>query len=203
MRKAFSWLLILIPLLYYFALFAGAATYPGYSYVTNYASELGAAEAPFPALFNVSIMLSGVAALVAAVLLPGALRTLAGAKLWSALAALALGLWGVSIVMGGAFPMPNPLHGAFGLGLAGPLVPLFLLLALRRVPGMSGIRWFLGVIFLASTVMLAIMFGVGDLVTRANVGLWQRANMAASIPWLAIFGLWLMQSGRSRHDAAI
>ena len=202
MRKALPWLLIAIPVLYYFALFAGAATYPGYSHVTNYASELGAADAPVPALFNVSIMISGVAALTAAALLPGALGRMGGARIWAVLAALAFGLWGIAMVMGGAFPMPNNLHGGFGLGLAGPLVPLFLLLALRRVPDTGGIRWFLGLIFVASTVMLAIMFGVGGLVTRANVGLWQRANTAAGIPWLAIFGLWLQQAGRARGAAA-
>ena len=40
-----SWTLIAITALYYFGLFAGAATYPGYSHMTNYASELGAAAA--------------------------------------------------------------------------------------------------------------------------------------------------------------
>ena len=52
MRKLLPAALIAIPALYYFALFAGAATYPGYSHVTNYASELGAAEAPHPRAFQ-------------------------------------------------------------------------------------------------------------------------------------------------------
>ena len=58
--------LFAIPAVYYFALIVGAATYPGYSHVTNYASELGAAGAPYPALFNVSIILAGAAAILAA-----------------------------------------------------------------------------------------------------------------------------------------
>jgi hypothetical protein len=42
------------------------------------------------------------------------------------------------------------------------------------------------------------MFGVGELVTRANVGWWRRAYAAASIPWVAIFALWLMaREGRA------
>ena len=191
MRRMLPWLLIAIPLLYYFALLVGAATYPGYSHVRNYASELGAAEAPYPAIFNVSIMLAGIAAVGAAALLPRGLAQLGGARTWSVLAAVALGLWGVAMVMGGLFPMPNDLHGGFGLGLAGPLIPLFLMLALRTVPGNSGMRWFLGIVFIASVVMLAIMFGFGGLVTRANVGLWQRANTFVGIPWLAVFGLWV------------
>ena len=69
-------------------------------------------------------------------------------------------MWGVAMVMGGMFPMPDERHGAFGLGgLAAPLIPLFILLALSPVEG-RGIRYFLAVVFVASVVMLAIMFGV-------------------------------------------
>ena len=198
MRKLLPWALVAIPLIYYFALLAGAATYPGYDHMTRYASELGAADAPYPALFNVSIMLAGIAALAAAWLLPAALERLGAARRWSVLAAVALGLWGAAMVMGGLFPMPNPLHGGFGLGLAGPLVPLFLLLALRPVANSGAFRLFLALVFVASVVMLAIMFQVGNLVTRANVGLLQRLNTAASIPWLAVLGIWLMRRGAGR-----
>ena len=55
MRKVLAVALIAIPAFYYFALIVGAATYPGYSHVTNYASELGAADAPHPQLFNIPI----------------------------------------------------------------------------------------------------------------------------------------------------
>ncbi len=200
MRRMLPWLLIAIPLLYYFALLVGAATYPGYSHVRNYASELGAAEAPYPAIFNVSIMLAGIAAVGAAALLPRGLAQLGGARIWSVLAAVGLGLWGAAMVMGGLFPMPNNLHGGFGLGLAGPLIPLFLMLALRSIPGTREMRWFLGLVFVASVVMLAIMLGLGGLVTRANVGLWQRANTFAGIPWLAVFGLWLSRGQARVHE---
>ena len=121
MRKLLPWALIAIPLLYYFALVAGAASYPGYSHMANYASELGAAEAPYPSLFNVPITIAGIAALLAALLLTPGLTRLGAARLWSILAAIALGMFGVAMVMGGMFPMPNQLHGGFGLGLAGPL----------------------------------------------------------------------------------
>jgi hypothetical membrane protein len=197
MRKLLPLTLIAIPLLYYFALIVGAATYPGYSHATNYASELGAAEAPYPALFNVSIMLAGAAAIVSALLLPEALRALRAGRLWPALAAIALTMWGAAMVMGGAFPMPDERHGAFGLGLAGPLVPLFVLLALRRVDGSRNMRIFLAFVLVASVAMLAIMFGVGELVTRANVGIFQRLNSAASILWFAVLGAWLLARQRA------
>ena len=192
MPKPLPLALIAIPALYYFALIAGAATYPGYSHVTNYASELGAADAPYPSLFNISIMLAGTAAVLAAIFLPTSLRDIGAKRLWSILSAITLSLWGLSMIMGGLFPMPDERHGAFGLGLAGPLIPLLVLLALRPVEHSRGIRTFLAAVFIASVVMLSIMFGVGELVTRANVGLYQRLNTAASIPWFAVLGAWLI-----------
>lgn len=196
MRRLQLWALVAIPLLYYFALIVGAATYPGYSHVTRYASELGAADAPYPDLFNYSIVLAGLAALFAAPGLAAALRGLSGRALWPVLAAIALALWGAAMVMGGWFPMPDDRHGAFGLGLAAPLLPLFALLALRRVPDAGAMRIFLAFIFVGQLALLAIMFGVGELVTRANVGLWQRINSGIGIPWLAVLGLWLLSRER-------
>ena len=198
MRKLLLWALIATPVCYYFGLFVGAATYPGYSHVTRYASELGAADAPYPALFNVSIILGGVFGVLGSIGLANTLHDLSGKWLWAALAGVMLGLWGVSMVMGGMFPMPDNRHGGFGLGLGEPLVPLFTLLALRGVPNTSGMKLFLGFIFIGSIVMLSIMFGVGHLVTRQNVGIMQRINSGMSIPWLAVLGIWLLSFRASR-----
>ena len=196
MRKIQLAAIIAVPVFYYFALIVGAATYPGYSHVTRYASELGAAEAPYPDLFNYSIVLGGIAALLGAVGLAAALRDLSGGRLWALLAGLTLAMWGAGMVMGGWFPMPDDRHGGFGLALAGPLVPLFTLLALWRLPGASTMRAFLAIIFVGQLVLLAIMFGVGELVTRANVGIWQRINSGFGIPWLAVLGIWLLARQR-------
>jgi hypothetical protein len=193
MRKILLGALIAVPVFYYFALLAGAATYPGYSHVTRYASELGAADAPYPGLFNCSIIAGGIAALLGSIGLTAALHDFSGRWRWAVPAGVALALWGASMVMGGMFPMPDDRHGAFGMGLAGPLVPLFTFLALRSVPDTRGIKSFLAFIFVGSIVVLAIMFGLGHLVTRRNVGIWQRINTGISIPWLAVLGFWLLR----------
>ena len=91
--------LIAVPICYYFALIVGAATYPGYSHVTRYASELGAADAPYPALFNVPIIL-GVAAAFASIGVVVMLRDLSGRWLWAVLAGIALACWGASMGAG-------------------------------------------------------------------------------------------------------
>lgn len=202
MKKILTAGLILSPASYYFGLFAGAATYPGYDHMTRYASELGAADAPMPIIFNASIVAAGVFALVGALGLFLSLRELTGRNVWPLLATLALALWGASMIMGGLFPMPDERHGGFGLGLAGPLVPLFVLLALWPVAGTSGMKAFLALIFVGSIAAFAIMMGVGQLVRLDNVGAWQRVNSGISIPWMAVLGVWLMLRLGSRTGEA-
>jgi len=192
MRKLCAAGLIVAPVLYYFALLVGAATYPGYDHATRYASELGAAEAPYPWLFNYSIIGCGGAMLFGAVGAALSLRALNRHWGWAVATAIALALWAVSMIMGGLFPMPDERHGAFGLGLVAPLAPLFALLALWNVPRSSAIKSFLAIVFLGSVAVLAVMMGVGGLVRLDNVGIWQRINSGFSIPWMAVLGLWLI-----------
>ncbi len=177
---------IAVPILYFLALLLGSAFYPGYSHVTRYASELGAAEAPHPWIFNSGIVTAGVAALLAGPGFAFALRRLGSDRLPAVLTGLTISLWGVAMVLGGSFPMPDPRHGGFGLGLPLLVAPLFLLWGLRHTPDAGRLRLFLLVVFLAMTALFAVMMGVGGLVTLANVGLWQRGNALASIPWIGI-----------------
>jgi hypothetical membrane protein len=43
-----------------------ASTWPGYSHVTRYVSELGGPESPHPAIFNYGIVLMGVVCTISA-----------------------------------------------------------------------------------------------------------------------------------------
>ncbi len=199
MSKVLTAGLIIAPILYYFALFAGAATYPGYDHMTRYASELGAAGAPYPQLFNISIIAMGVASVLGAMGMAMSLAQLTHRWLWPVLAGLAFALWGVSMIMGGVFPMPDDRHGAFGLGLVQPLVPLFTLIALLSLPNSIGLKAFIGFIFVGSIALLIIMMGVGDLVRIENVGAWQRAFGAFAIPWTLVLGLWLILRRSDAH----
>ncbi|HPA53373.1 MAG TPA: DUF998 domain-containing protein, partial [Thermoanaerobaculia bacterium] len=149
-------------------------------------SELGAAEAPHPWIFNSGIVTAGVAALLAGPGFAFALRRLGSDRLPAVLTGLTISLWGVAMVLGGSFPMPDPRHGGFGLGLPLLVAPLFLLWGLRHTPDAGRLRLFLLVVFLAMTALFAVMMGVGGLVTLANVGLWQRGNALASLPWIGI-----------------
>lgn len=195
-RSTLLWGLILAPLFYYVALIGGSLLWPGYSHVTQYASELGSSASPNPMFFNGNVILCGLSALIGGFGLSHVLTDLSGGRRWAVAAGVSISLWGLAIVIAGLYPMPDDRHGAYGLAIVGQFTPLFAWLALRRVEGLTGLKTFLAIIFVASFALFAIMMGVGGLVTRANVGIWQRINTAIGIPYLAVLGWMLLQSAR-------
>jgi hypothetical membrane protein len=172
--------------------------------VTQYASELGSAASPRPALFNRTIVVAGLAAMLAGIGFFLALRRVGGRAVASLLAGLAVSLWGLSFVMGGLFPMPDPRHGAFGLGLAMHLAPPFMLWALAGTPA-PRLKLFLVLVLVASGILILIMFDAGGLhlVRRANVGLWQRAYGLSAIPWIGVVAAVLLPRGTTRSPRPI
>jgi len=200
------WLLrlgVVAPVLYFGAVIVGSLFYPGYSHVTQYASELGSASAARPEIFNDGIIAAGVCAVLAGLGFALTLRALSKGWIFSSLAGLSISLWGASMIMGGMFPMPDARHSGFGLGMAIQAAPLLVFLALAGRAQMTGLKTFLLLVLIASGALFAIMMGVGGLVHRADVGMWQRAYAVSSIPWIAVAALCLDQAmGRRRPAAA-
>ena len=193
------WAAVAAPLLYYATLFGSALLYPGYSHVTQYASELGASDAPHPMVFNIGVMLTGVATVVGAVGLRRAALDLGARAILTTLGAIALAAFGLAMVLGGVFPMPDPRHGAWGLGFAIALAPpLFAAAVWDR---MRGLGWAMLAVTVVLLALLAVMMGVGGLVRRANVGLWQRAFSLAIYPWMGVVALWFRARFRERAPA--
>lgn len=187
---------VLTPLVYAGAvLVASLFFYPGYNHATQYVSELGAAAAPHPEIFNNGAIATGVAAIIASLGFFLALRRLSGGIVAPALAGLAFALWGASMIMAGMFPMPDMRHGGYGLGMALLLAPLFMIWALWSVRGTSGLKAFLFAAWLAMVAMFAIMMNLGELnlVHLRDVGLWQRANAVATFLWVGVAALVLMR----------
>lgn len=194
---------VAVPFLYFGNLILSALLYPGYSHVRQYASELGSASARHPWVFNTGVVLVGLAGVLGGVGLGLALRRLAAPRWTSALVALLTVAWGVSIVLAGLFPMPDPRHGGYGLGLGLLLVPALLAWGIRHRPELRGLQVFLWAAFVAMGAMFAIMMGVGQLVTRANVGLFQRVNALATFPWIGIAAWRLGRDGAAPRAAAL
>jgi len=191
---------VLVPVLYFGTMLVAASTWPGYSHVTRYASELGGPEAPLPWLFNRGIITMGVVCLLAAFGMGAGLGQAGGRRGLAAVAAVCLALFGVSMIMGGMFPMPDERHGAYGLAFALVPAPLLMALALANQPRWKGLAVFLVVSFVLMSGLLGVMMGAGGLVTRANVGLWQRANALTMFPWIGITA-WQLSRGLARQGS--
>ena len=136
-RTTLLWGLVLVPVFYYIGLIGGSLLWPGYSHVTQYASELGSAASPNPMFFNVNVILCGLSALIGGIGLAHVLTRLSGKRGWAIAAGVSISLWGIAIIVAGLYPMPDDRHGAYGLAIVGQFTPLFAWLALRRVEGLG------------------------------------------------------------------
>ncbi len=187
-----------VPALYFGAVVLGGSLYSDYSHLSQYASELGMAGQASAPLFNGGIFLAGVAAIGVGMPLFRALSTEGGRRGWSGVAAVMTALFGVGLVIGALFPMPDPRHGAFGLGMTVHLAPLAVAVALWRAPGRRSLCLALIGVAIGMAIMLAVMFGVGGFVTRANVGGFQRVYALLLFGWIGLAS-WSL---RSRPDSA-
>ncbi|MGI9516056.1 MAG: DUF998 domain-containing protein, partial [Pirellulaceae bacterium] len=79
-----------VPFLYFGTLIVSSLFYPGYSHVTQYASELGSAKASWPMIFNGGIILTGVASVVAGFGFYGALTSMGSNRALSVLLGLSV-----------------------------------------------------------------------------------------------------------------
>jgi hypothetical membrane protein len=195
-QRALLWAALAVPFLYYGTMLVSAFFYPGYNHVTQYASELGSSEARYPAIFNIGTITTGVIMIAAAAGIYRAAVAAGARRAFAGVGAVCLALFGVSLVLGGLFPMPDPRHGGFGLGLAMLLAPPALAIALWKRPELRTLARFLLADALAMLVLFAIMMGIGALVTRSNVGLFQRAYSLTVFPWVGIAGFALLRRTR-------
>jgi hypothetical membrane protein len=177
---------IAVPILYFAAVFGGSLLYPGYDHLSQYASELGMADQRSAPFFNSGIAAAGLAAVIGAVGIYRVASREGGRRAWSMAAGVMLALFGAAMVMGGLFAMPDPRHGAYGLGMAAHLAPAALAIALWPAAGRRRLSWYLIGTALAMAILLAPMMGVGGLVTRANVGAFQRVYALALFVWIGV-----------------
>lgn len=190
---------VIVPFLYFGTVILSALTYPNYSHVRQYASELGSANARYPYIFNVGIVLTGLATLVSLTGFRTALRTLRSNETTTWLFLVSLAAFGIGMVMGGLFPMPDPRHGAFGVGFGVHAASALLAALLWRTRTSRPLRIYFVMTAVAGVLMLAIMMGVGSFVTRANVGAFQRLYALANIPWIGIASYALLQHLHDRE----
>jgi len=185
------------PLIYVGFALAGQWLAPGYDPAVRMISELGVADMPSAVVFNMGLIAAGALTVLAALglSLEAARR---GAPVSGALAGLAVAVFGASIAVGGLFPLPDERHMAWGAGFAVQIAPLLALAALRKAQGLAALKVFLAAAFVAVNGLLAVLFGVGELVDGTNLGLWQRAYGLAMFPWISVTALALLAAPAAR-----
>lgn len=189
---------IALPLLYWVNLILNSLLNPGYSQMRQQVSELGMRGATYPYLFNAGILVAGIALLVGTLGYYYALGQLGVGVTLSWLVTVVLGLFAVAILMAGFFPLPNPLHGGKYLGLVIVSGPMLLATALWRQPGATRLNAYLIITTILSVAILAIRMGAGDLVTRANLGLFQRLDAFVGLLWIGVTAYYLKIFVRQR-----
>src|SRR5687768_9952403 len=102
-EKLLLWAGVAVPVIYYANLLLSSLLFPGYSHVTQYASELGSAAARYPWVFNTGIMSMGVAAMAAGAGFGLALHRRGSGRVLAAFVTLLVVLFGAGLVMGGLF----------------------------------------------------------------------------------------------------
>ena len=185
---------VVAPAIYVAFALGGPLLFPGYDLSTQMVSELGGPDAPNAAIFNIGLMAAGVLTVLSGIGLFLGLRERGSDVASAGLAALAVAVFGGAMFVGGLYPMPDERHLAWGAGFAVQVALVLMLWALRGTEGLGGLKVFLTVVFVAVNGLLAVMFGVGDLVDGSNLGLWQRAYGLAMYPWIAVTALALMPS---------
>lgn len=181
---------VLMPVAYFASQIAAMLLNPGFDIATRQPSELGCCGVNAPIVANIGFLAAGLCAALGSAGLFLGLRKLGGNIILAALAALGMILFAVAMTMSGLFPLPNPLHYGFGLYPAGLLVPLFGALALKNG---GAARWIVLGGFAASAAIVALMFGVGGVVTETNLGYFSRAAALISFPITAILCWTLMR----------
>lgn len=176
------------PILAYVSVGVAALTWPGFDHATQYISELGGAEAPHPAIFNVGVLVSGAGAGLAGIGFALAVMALGGARFSAAIIALCFGLAGVGLVLSSIYPWPDPRHLAINLGLGIQIAPLAMVWALRRLEGMERLRIFLLGVFVVMAILTVLTKHLifKGLVNDDNVGWWERAFAIVLVGWTGV-----------------
>jgi hypothetical membrane protein len=145
----------LMPIIYFATQLIAAPFYSGYSFTHQYASELGTSFSREPWIFNIGIILTGTATIVAVFGLFQTFRTITNLRVCS-LMALAVAYSGFIAIKSGVYPLPDLRH-ASQFGLTAPLLmPLLMLIGTWGKHHLQGLRTYLlfSILLLVPVVLL-------------------------------------------------
>ena len=183
-----------VPFIYFGTQGLGSLFYPGYSYLRQTASELGARGAPHPEIFNIGMLILGFAFLIGAFGFFRALQHLNTKPILTWITSSVLALSGVNFFLAGLFPLPDPRHVGLHLFYASFFGPVLFAATLWNRNEAKLLKGYLITTNILMIAASAIMMGFGGFVTHAYVGLLQRILGLTAFPWITVAAYTLKQS---------
>ncbi len=184
---------IAITVIYFLNLFVLAAMYPGYSHMSNWVSDLGRMEAPHHRIFNAVIGLLGILYLLTALGFFYSIKRVTEKKVLAILIGVSIAAFAINCFLGACYPLPDPRHGAYGIGILHFFTPFLLAWAFWRLIG-SRIFTILQLLsFILIVTGFLIQMRAGGLVNEMNLGLVQRLHALIIFTWLTFTCYWLIK----------
>jgi Protein of unknown function (DUF998) len=174
----------------------GGALAPGYSAISQHASELTLRPGLPHTLLNVAAIGSGVGFAVFAIglWLEVDRRLAVGALCWL--------IFGISMISNGIWPMGSPLHGLYALGLSNLIAPP---LSLLELPRLRNNRFAYGLTaFVSVAAIVYLWLNLNGLDPPSYRGLTQRIFSSINSLWPVVVAVLLLsQPGSPAPDAKI
>ena len=175
---------LLVPLLYFGTQAVAGQFYPGYSFITQSASELGSDRSDRPAVLNIGAIVTGLGIVTGAFGVLRALRASGTPAVIAWLIFVAMISAGAGAIWAGSFPLPDPRHNPRWIGAGAFLLPLLFAGSLWKSQNGGTTRTYLVANAVMFLLLIPIMAGVTGLPIQDYRGLMQR--VAAAVLYLPI-----------------
>ena len=194
------WSAAAVPVVYFGTQAVASLFYPGYSFLSMSASELGSDHSRFPLALNAGAIATGIAALLAAWGLSRGLERAGAHAFWAAATGLAVASLGGAAIWAGLHPLPSPKHNPGFLGAGTFLIPFVGLAAVWSLTSARVLKRYLVVNLLGFGVVALLMGGVIAVDRTKYSGLLQR--LAAIVMYLPVGALGIHLLRRDGRSAA-
>ena len=102
-------------ILFLLILIVFGAISPGYSHIKHVVSLLGTAYFPYFNIFNAAIILLGLLFIPAGMGFYYSVKRITGRKVLAVVIGITVGIYSIHAFLAGLYPLPDPLHGFYGI----------------------------------------------------------------------------------------
>ncbi|MFC1839658.1 DUF998 domain-containing protein [Thermodesulfobacteriota bacterium] len=182
---------IAITVIYFLTLIILAALYPDYSHMRNYVSDLGRIEAPHHKFFNSVVIFLGLLYLLTGLGYYYSVKRITEKNVLAVFIGSFVAVLGIAYFFGGFYPLPDPRHGGYSIGLLHFFTPLLLVWAFWKLPDTRLFRFYQLMCFILIVTFILIQAGVFGLIDETNLGLFQRLGAISLYAWFTFTCYWL------------